>query len=58
LSVGLAEAPTGGRSARLPSGREGEGSGIYTVEVEAQGRAKKIVEARLGESVSLGEIRL
>ena len=35
-----------------------EGSGIYTVEVEAQGRGKKTVETKLGESVSLGEIRL
>ena len=35
-----------------------EHSGAYTVEVEAMGRAKKTVEARLGESVNLGEIRL
>jgi Fe-S-cluster-containing dehydrogenase component len=35
-----------------------ENSGAYTVEIEAQGRAKKTVQARLGESVSLGEIRL
>jgi hypothetical protein len=35
-----------------------EGSGTYTVEIEAPGRAKKTVEAKLGESVSLGEIRL
>ena len=35
-----------------------ENSGAYTVEIEAAGRAKKIVEARLGESVNLGEIRL
>jgi len=33
-------------------------SGAYTVEIDAPGRAKKIVEARLGESVNLGEIRL
>jgi len=33
-------------------------SGAYTVEIEAPGRARKIVEARLGESVNLGEIRL
>jgi Fe-S-cluster-containing dehydrogenase component len=35
-----------------------ENSGAYTVEIEAAGRAKKTVEARLGESVNLGEIRL
>jgi Fe-S-cluster-containing dehydrogenase component len=34
-----------------------EGSGRYSVEVSALGR-KKIVEANLGESVNLGEIRL
>jgi Fe-S-cluster-containing dehydrogenase component len=33
-------------------------SGAYTIEIEAPGRARKIVEARLGESVNLGEIRL
>jgi len=33
-------------------------SGAYTVEIEAAGRATKSVEARLGESVNLGEIRL
>jgi Fe-S-cluster-containing dehydrogenase component len=33
-------------------------SGAYTVEIEAPGRARKTVEARLGESVNLGEIRL
>jgi hypothetical protein len=33
-------------------------SGAYTVEIEAPGRTKKVVTARLGESVSLGEIRL
>ena len=38
---------------RLP-----ENSGAYTVEIEAAGRAKKTVEARLGQSISLGEIRL
>ena len=38
---------------RLP-----EGSGAYLIEVEAAGRAKKTVEATLGESLSLGEIRL
>jgi Fe-S-cluster-containing dehydrogenase component len=32
-------------------------SGAYTVEVAAQGR-RKMVEARLGESLNLGEIRL
>ena len=35
-----------------------ENSGAYTLEIEAPGRAKKTVEARLGESVNLGEIRL
>jgi hypothetical protein len=35
-----------------------ENSGAYTVEIEAPGRAKKTVAARLGESVNLGEIRL
>jgi len=34
-----------------------EGSGKYTVEISAQGRSKT-VEAQLGASVSLGEIRL
>jgi Fe-S-cluster-containing dehydrogenase component len=38
--------------------RLGEGSGAYTVEIEAQGRARKTVTATLGESVNLGEIRL
>ena len=35
-----------------------ESSGPYTVEIEAPGRPKKTVEAKLGQSVSLGEIRL
>ena len=35
-----------------------ENSGAYAVEIEAAGRAKKTVEARLGESVNLGEIRV
>jgi len=35
-----------------------EGSGTYTVEIEAPGRPKKTVEAKLGESINLGEIRL
>jgi Fe-S-cluster-containing dehydrogenase component len=35
-----------------------ENSGAYTVEIEAPGRAKKSVDAKLGESVNLGEIRL
>jgi Fe-S-cluster-containing dehydrogenase component len=35
-----------------------EGSGAYTVEVEAAGHTKRSVEARLGASLSLGEIRL
>jgi hypothetical protein len=35
-----------------------EGSGTYVVEISAQGRSKKSVEARLGASINLGEIRL
>jgi len=35
-----------------------ESSGAYTVEIEASGRPRKTVEAKLGESVNLGEIRL
>jgi Fe-S-cluster-containing dehydrogenase component len=35
-----------------------EHSGAYTVEIEAPGGRRKTVEARLGESVNLGEIRL
>jgi hypothetical protein len=35
-----------------------EESGAYVVEIEARGRKKKTVEARLGASVNLGEIRL
>jgi Fe-S-cluster-containing dehydrogenase component len=35
-----------------------ENSGAFTVEIEAPGRAKKTVDAKLGESVNLGEIRL
>ena len=35
-----------------------ENSGAYTVEIEAKGRAKKSIQARLGVSVNLGEIRL
>jgi hypothetical protein len=35
-----------------------EDSGAYTVEVEAHGHAKRSVEARLGASITLGEIRL
>ncbi|HUK58916.1 MAG TPA: 4Fe-4S dicluster domain-containing protein [Stellaceae bacterium] len=35
-----------------------EGSGDYVVEVEAAGRAGKSVTATLGQSLSLGEIRL
>ena len=35
-----------------------ESSGPYTVEIEAPGRPRKTVEAKLGESVNLGEIRL
>jgi Fe-S-cluster-containing dehydrogenase component len=35
-----------------------ENSGNYTVEISAPGRKKKSVEARLGASINLGEIRL
>jgi Fe-S-cluster-containing dehydrogenase component len=35
-----------------------EGSGTYVVEISARGRSKKTVEAKLGESINLGEIRL
>ena len=35
-----------------------EGSGAYTVEVTGKGGKKKTVEAKLGASVNLGEIRL
>ena len=35
-----------------------ENSGAYTIEIEAPGRATKTVDARLGESINLGEIRL
>jgi Fe-S-cluster-containing dehydrogenase component len=35
-----------------------ENSGTYTVEVSATGRAKKSVEAKLGTSVNLGDIRV
>jgi hypothetical protein len=35
-----------------------ESSGAYTIEIEAAGRANKTVEAKLGDSVNLGEIRL
>jgi Fe-S-cluster-containing dehydrogenase component len=35
-----------------------EGSGTYVVEISAKGRSKKSVEARLGNSINLGEIRL
>jgi Fe-S-cluster-containing dehydrogenase component len=35
-----------------------ENSGAYTVEIEAAGRPKKVVEASLGVSVNLGEIRV
>jgi hypothetical protein len=38
--------------------RLGENSGAYVVEVEAAGHKKKAVEAKLGVSVNLGEIRL
>jgi len=35
-----------------------ENSGAYTVEIEMKGRGTKSVEAQLGVSVNLGEIRL
>jgi len=35
-----------------------ENSGSYAVEISADGRAKKVVEANLGASINLGEIRL
>ena len=35
-----------------------ESSGPYTVEIEAPGRPRKTVEAKLGDSVNLGEIKL
>ena len=35
-----------------------EDSGTYVVEISAKGRNEKIVEARLGSSINLGEIRL
>jgi hypothetical protein len=35
-----------------------ENSGRYTLEISAKGRGKKVVEATLGMSVNLGEIRL
>ena len=38
--------------------RLAEGSGAYSVEIETEGRPKKIVETKLERSISLGEIRL
>jgi len=35
-----------------------EDSGRYLLEISAPGRAKKTIEAKLGASVNLGEIRL
>ena len=35
-----------------------ENSGGYQIEIVAPGRGKKSVEARLGASINLGEIRL
>jgi len=35
-----------------------EGSGTYLLEISAKGRSKKSVEATLGASINLGEIRL
>ncbi|MGH7088831.1 MAG: 4Fe-4S dicluster domain-containing protein, partial [Stellaceae bacterium] len=38
---------------RLP-----ENSGLYAIEIDAPGRAAKTLEATLGDSINLGEIRL
>jgi len=38
--------------------RLAEGSGDYVVEISAAGRATKTVAAKLGASISLGDIRL
>jgi hypothetical protein len=35
-----------------------EGSGPYVVDISAPGRPKRAVEAKLGASINLGEIRL
>jgi Fe-S-cluster-containing dehydrogenase component len=35
-----------------------EDSGAYVIEISAKGRSKKTVEAKLGASINLGEIRL
>lgn len=35
-----------------------ENSGAYTIEIEIDGEVKKTVDAKLGDSVNLGEIRL
>ena len=35
-----------------------EDSGTYAVEISADGRGKKSIEAKLGVSINLGEIRL
>ena len=35
-----------------------ENSGTYQIEIVAPGRGRKTVEAKLGASVNLGEIRL
>jgi hypothetical protein len=35
-----------------------EGSGTYVVEISAKGRSRKTVEAKLGVSINLGEIRV
>jgi len=35
-----------------------DGSGTYVIEVSATGRAKKTVEAKLGTSINVGEIRV
>ena len=33
-------------------------SGTYAIEIEVEGKATKVVEAKLGESINLGEIRV
>ena len=35
-----------------------ENSGVYVVEVLADGGTKKVIETKLGASVNIGEIRL
>jgi hypothetical protein len=35
-----------------------ENSGAYFVEISAEGRTNKVIEAKLGASINIGEIRL